>query len=174
MPRNGYIARRRSYAPSAHAGSSVHSSRSFTPDSSPMKTSLIAVYLCLTPATALMSRSLLHSARSRDPRLSSSAADTSGNDVKTLEVWERYNFAQDKAFWRDLRKSVYDGEVRSCGAACVCTPVAVSSRVRRCFELHRRGWQQMHARPFRVTRCCRSDTLGACVRMCCDRCPRRN
>ena len=36
---------------------------------------------------------------------------TEGGGVRTLEVWEKYNFAGDKAFWRDLRRSVYDGEV---------------------------------------------------------------
>ena len=37
---------------------------------------------------------------------------TEGGGARTLEVWEKYNFAGNKAFWRDLRRSVYDGEVR--------------------------------------------------------------
>jgi len=38
---------------------------------------------------------------------------TEGGGVRTLEVWEKYNFATNKAFWRDLRRSVYDGEVKA-------------------------------------------------------------
>ena len=48
--------------------------------------------------------------------------ETGGGGVRTLEVWEKYNFATNKAFWRDLRRSVYDGEV---------SHVVVESGVRR-------------------------------------------